>query len=62
MNQDVTTRLLLLGILLCLIALVVQGFAGSSDVGRYTLTGMRAGAPVLIRTDTATGHHCGALD
>lgn len=56
MNTDSTTRLLLIGILVCLIALVAQGFGdASSTAGRYTLTGMRAGAPVLIRTDTATG-------
>jgi hypothetical protein len=56
MNTDTTTRLLLTGILVCLIALVAQGFGGSaSEAGRYTLTGMRAGSPVLIRTDTATG-------
>jgi len=56
MNGDTTTRLLLIGILVCLIALVAQGFGGSSDgAGRYTLTGMRAGSPVLIRTDTKTG-------
>lgn len=56
MNGDTTTRLLLIGILVCLIALVAQGFGGSSGgAGRYTLTGIRAGAPVLIRTDTKTG-------
>lgn len=56
MNGDTTTRLLLAGILVCLIALVAQGFGGSDgEAGRYTLTGMRAGSPVLIRTDTATG-------
>jgi hypothetical protein len=32
---------------------VAQGFGDSA--GRYTLTGIRAGSPVLIRTDTATG-------
>jgi len=56
MNDDSITRLLLLGILLCLIALVAQGFgATASETGRYTITGMRAGAPVLIRTDSVTG-------
>ena len=46
MNSDTTTRLLLTGILVCLIALVAQGFGGSdSEAGRYTLTGMRATNP-----------------
>lgn len=60
MNTDPLIRLLLSGILVCLLLLVVQGFAGGGDSGRtgwgrYHVTGMRAGAPVLIRTDTVTG-------
>jgi hypothetical protein len=65
MQADVTTRLLLAGILACLIVLVVQGLGreapahgGSLEaggVGRYDVMSTRAGAPVLIRTDTVTG-------
>jgi hypothetical protein len=58
MQTDATTRLLLAGILVCLIVLVTQGFGSDSTSGgwpRYQVMGMRAGAPVLIRTDTVTG-------
>lgn len=59
MPSDSVTRVLLATILLCLVILVVQGFGddGGLDTGwgRYQVTGMRAGAPVLIRTDTVTG-------
>lgn len=58
MSTDLTTRLLLLGILLCLIALVAQGFGDGPlqpTFGRYQVTGTRAGSPILIRTDTETG-------
>jgi len=59
MPSDSATRVLLALILLCLVILVVQGLTddGGFDTGwgRYQVTGMRAGAPVLIRTDTVTG-------
>ncbi len=63
MQPDSATRALLALILLCLTVLVVRDLRrdGSSDGahapgwGRYQVTGMRAGAPVLIRTDTVTG-------
>jgi hypothetical protein len=64
MPTDATTRLLLAGILACLIVLVVQGLgsgprAGGAleegGAGRYDVFSTRAGTPVLIRTDTATG-------
>jgi hypothetical protein len=55
MNNESITKILLLGILLCLVVLVVQGSGDSSQSGRFTITGMRAGAPVLIRVDSVTG-------
>lgn len=54
MQSTTTTRLLLGLILVCLLILIVQGFGGAGS-GRYQVTGMRAGAPVLIRTDTESG-------
>ena len=52
MHTDTLTRLLLVGILLCLIVLVAQGFgsgsaSGIGGWGRYQVMGMRAGTPVL---------------
>lgn len=59
MPSDSVTRVLLALILVCLVILVVQGIADDGGFetgwGRYQVTGMRAGAPVLIRTDTVTG-------
>lgn len=60
MQADSATRILLALILLCLVILIVQGFgSGGREFepgwGRYSVTGMRAGAPVLIRTDSVTG-------
>jgi hypothetical protein len=64
MPTDTTTRLLLAGILACLIVLIVQGLGSEAQpggplqaggAGRYDVFSTRAGAPVLIRTDTATG-------
>jgi hypothetical protein len=65
MPTDAITRLLLAGILACLIVLVVQGFGGEPPLrggpleeggsGRYDVFSTRAGTPVLIRTDTVTG-------
>lgn len=59
MQSDSATKLLLALILVCLVILIVQGLGGSEGLGagwgRYQVTGMRAGAPVLIRTDTVTG-------
>lgn len=56
-GADWITRLLLAGILVLQVGLVVQGRGGSQSpvLGRYQVMGMRAGAPVLIRTDTETG-------
>jgi hypothetical protein len=57
MQTDTTTRLLLAGILVCLIVLIVQGYgSGAGTVpGRYLMMATRAGTPILIRMDTATG-------
>src|SRR5215510_4239407 len=58
MQPDAATRILLALILLSLVILIVQGStdrARSEAAGRYTVTGMRAGSPILVRTDTATG-------
>lgn len=58
MNVDTTTRLLLAGILLCLTVLIVQGLGscgGGTEIGRYQVSSMNAGTPLLIRTDTVTG-------
>ena len=57
MQSDPATRILLASILLCLLILVAQGFTGArgSGVGRYSVTGMRAGGPILVRADSVTG-------
>lgn len=58
MQPDSVTRALLALILICLVILIVQGVSEGGfqpGWGRYSVTGMRAGAPVLIRTDTVTG-------
>jgi hypothetical protein len=60
MQPDPATRILLAAILACLAILIVQGFSsprtGSDDaIGRYSVTGLRAGGPMLIRTDSVTG-------
>ena len=57
MQSDAATRILLASILLCLLILIVQGLTDErgSAVGRYSITGMRAGGPILVRADSATG-------
>ena len=57
MQSDAATRILLASILLCLLILVVQGVSGErhSAIGRYSVTGMRAGGPILVRADSVTG-------
>jgi hypothetical protein len=59
MQSDIATRVLLGAILVCLIILIVQGSssgrAPAEPIGRYSVTGMRAGAPILVRADSATG-------
>ena len=56
MQTDTATRLLLAGILVCLIVLIVQGYgSGAGTPGRYLMMATRAGTPILIRMDTATG-------
>jgi hypothetical protein len=58
MQPDSITRALLALILVCLVILIVQGASDGGiqpGWGRYSVTGMRAGAPVLIRTDTVSG-------
>jgi hypothetical protein len=61
MQPDPAVRILLGTIVVCLAILIVQGFAGprargSQDpTGRYSVTGVRAGGPMLVRADTATG-------
>ena len=42
--------LILVGVLFLVVRDVMRG-----DAGRYTVTPLRAGSPVLVRTDTATG-------
>jgi hypothetical protein len=54
MGGDTGTRRLLALILACLVFLVVRDLLRGS-AGRFVVTPLRAGAPVLIRTDTATG-------
>ncbi len=59
MQSDAATRILLASILLCLVILIVQGFTGAGlpadQIGRYSVTGLRAGGPILVRADSATG-------
>ncbi len=63
MQNDLTTRLLLTGILLCLGLLVVRGTIAASGrptsgaaPGRYLALSMRSGMKsILIRMDTVTG-------
>jgi hypothetical protein len=58
MQPDSVARVLLTLILVCLVIVIVQGMSDRESQpgsGRYSVTGMRAGAPVLIRTDTLTG-------
>ena len=58
MDTDLATKVLLAGILLCLLLLVVQGF-GSTDgaqAGRYQMERLATpDGPMMLRTDTATG-------
>lgn len=57
MKTDLTTRILLVGILVCLALLVVQGLGVEPDAaGRYRigLASSRAGT-VIVRMDSATG-------
>jgi hypothetical protein len=56
MQPDAATRILLASILICLLILIVQGWNGGRDpIGRYSVTGIRAGGPILVRADSATG-------
>jgi hypothetical protein len=60
MQPDPAVRILLASILICLAILIVQGFAGprargSEAIGRYSVMGLRAGGPMLVRTDSVTG-------
>ncbi len=63
MQNDLTTRLLLTGILLCSGLLVVQGYLAASGAhtsgaapGRYLALSLRAGfRSILVRADTVTG-------
>jgi hypothetical protein len=61
MQADVFTRVVLVLILGCLVALVARDFAGGDETplaatrGRYSLTMARPGNFVLLRTDTHTG-------
>ncbi|HXK25711.1 MAG TPA: hypothetical protein VMS55_23780 [Myxococcota bacterium] len=54
MGADRLTRGLLLAILACLLFLVTRDLR-RGDAGRFSVTPLRAGSPVLVRTDTATG-------
>ncbi len=63
MQNDLTTRLLLTGILLCLGLLVVRGYVAASGSptsgaapGRYLALSLRSGMKwILVRADTVTG-------
>ncbi len=54
MAGDARTRWLLLGIFACLSLLVVRNLL-RGDAGRFVVHPLRAGSPVLVRTDTASG-------
>jgi hypothetical protein len=54
MGGDARIRWLLVAILACLGFLVVRNLL-RGDAGRYVVHPLRAGSPVLVRTDTATG-------
>jgi hypothetical protein len=60
-QPDPAVRILLAAILVCLAILIAQGFAGPAargsdrEIGRYSVTGLRAGGPMLVRTDSVTG-------
>jgi len=66
MKTDVTTRILLTAILLCLVLLIVQQRreAGEAAVaGRYMVLSTRAGGrPAIVRGDTLTGEMWRAAD
>lgn len=55
MPSDSSVRLLLVLIAACLLVLVVRSFEHPSVPGRYQLSSLRAGTPLLIRADTVTG-------
>lgn len=68
MQADASLRALLALIALCLVILVVQGFTSpgspgrrspltdeDGEVGRYRVLALRAGSPLLVRTDSLTG-------
>ncbi len=59
MQNDLTTRVLLTGILLCLGLLVVRGTVAATSgaaPGRYRVLSMRSGMKsILVRMDTVTG-------
>ena len=61
MQADVFTRVVLVLILGCLVALVARDFAGGDETrlaatrGRYSITMARPGNFVVVRTDTHTG-------
>jgi hypothetical protein len=54
MGGDRLTRGLLLAILACLLFLVARDLR-RGEAGRFSVLPMRAGSPVIVRTDTATG-------
>ena len=54
MGGDRLTRGLLLAIFACLLFLIVRDVR-RGDAGRFSVTPLRVGSPVLVRTDTATG-------
>jgi hypothetical protein len=61
MKTDLTTRVLLTAILLCLVLLMVQQRRGAEPLegavaGRYVVFPVKSGQkPVLLRADTVTG-------
>lgn len=54
MGRDAQMRGLLLLILACVVFLVIRDLM-RGDAGRFSVIPLRAGSPVLVRTDTATG-------
>jgi hypothetical protein len=59
MQPDPVIRILVAAILVCLAILIVEEIVDPHGVqhenGRYSVTGLRAGGPMLVRVDSATG-------
>lgn len=55
MQSDGLTRVLLAVIALCAVVLVVRSLQENPGTGRFQLSSIRAGTPLLLRADTVTG-------